>query len=103
MFWSKHPKDHITSNKERDIKVRAHQLHMKNAEAQAEVTEKSAAEIVAPDAKEGLDPGIANKVGRGKQVAREMVHQHAKELGKMQTRVRASRSKARARGRSLGF
>lgn len=106
IFWSKGPhtkEEHIKANKDRDIRVRAHQLHMQSSAEQDEQASKSTGHMEAQNASEGLDADMGSQLGRQKQVASQMVQGKVKQLGKMRGRVRLGRRRARARGRSLGF
>jgi hypothetical protein len=106
MFWSKSPhthKEHLAENKKRDIKVRAHHLHMEMAAAQTEEANKSTAHAETPDASAGLDEDFRSKIGREKQQVKEIAHGTARQLRGMRSRVRRGRRKNSSRGRSLGF
>ena len=105
-FWSKGPHtkaEHIAANKERDKKVRAHNLHMQNSEAQSEIASQSQGFAENVNAAEGIDQDASSQVGRETQKAKEFVHAKGKQLRSMRSRVRSGRRKASARGRSLGF
>ena len=105
-FWSKKPHtkaEHIAANRERDIRVRAHQLHMRNAEMQDNIAEQSTAGVESPNAQEGLDQDAASQLGREVQRSREFVHARSRQLKSMRSRIRKGRKKASARGRALGF
>ena len=106
VFWSKGPHtkaERVAKNKERDIKVRAHQLHMRMSEQQAQENSKSTgyAEPTNPEA--GLDADAGSQIGRQAQMAKEIISQKSKQLKGMRSGIRLSRRKARSRGRSLGF
>lgn len=106
IFWSKGPhtkEEHIKANKERDRRIRAHLLHMSNAEGQNEKASKSSAPIESQNPEEGLDEDVGGQLGRQKQLAKEMVGSSSKQLIKMRARIRHGRKRARARGRALGF
>ncbi len=106
MFWSKNPHtkaEQIAKNKERDIRVRAHQLHMKMSEQQEAIAEQSMGHAENPNASEGLDEDAGSQVGREVQKAKEFVHGRSKQLKSMRSRIRSGRRKASSRGRSLGF
>jgi hypothetical protein len=106
IFWSKGPHtkaEHIAKNKERDIKVRAHKLHMQASEAQAQTASQSQGSAPNVDPNAGIDQDAASQVGREVQKAKEFVHSRGKQLKSMRSRVRSGRKKTASRGRSLGF
>ena len=105
-WWSKSSEskaEHIAANKERDKRVRAHQLHMSNMEKMSAEAEQSMASVESPNAKEGIDQDSLSQVGHEAQKAREFIHGRSKQLKSMRARVRSGRRKASARGRALGF
>jgi len=106
VFWSKSPenkKEQIAANKERDIKVRAHQLHMQNSAAQAEAGkgDQGYSENAEPEA--GLNEDFVSKVGAERKVVKQQMHEKSRQLSSMRARVRLGRRKAKSRGKSLGF
>ena len=107
MFFFKSPKskaEHIKSNKERDIKVKAHLLHMKMAENAKDDNSKSTGHTEeSPDAGDGIDADLVSKIGAERQKIREQAHARSTQITKMRGRVRLKRRKSRKRGRSLGL
>jgi hypothetical protein len=105
-WWAKSSEskaEHIAANKERDKRVRAHQLHMQNADKMATEAEQSMGVAENVNANEGLNSDALSQLGNEKQKAKEFVHGRAKQLKSMRSRVRSGRRKASARGRALGF
>lgn len=107
IFWFKghghggHDKaEQVAKNKERDIKVRAHQLHMQNSVAQDKVAEGGMGTEASPEAAEGIDEDFRSKIGAERKAMKEKGQQ---QLSSMRARVRLGRRKAKSRGRSLGF
>jgi len=106
IFWSKSPHtkaEHIAANKERDIKVRAHQLHMRMGAEQEEKNSKSTGHAESVDPEAGLDQDAGSQIGRQKQIAKQILGDKSRQLRGMRARVRFGRRRARRRGRSLGF
>lgn len=106
MFWSKGPHtkaEHIAANKERDRRVRAHNLHMQMNEAQAEENSKSTGHMEMSNPEAGIDADVKSQLGRQAQMAKQILSEKGKQLQGMRARVRHGRIRTRRRGRALGF
>jgi hypothetical protein len=107
IFWSKTPDLHTKegrreANKERDKRVRAHQLHMNAANAATENNQSQGYDSsMASD--EGLNEDLLSKAGQVAQDVRSMSFERSKTLVKMRSRIRARRQRVRSKGKSKGF